>query len=295
MKRLAIFVIIFSFIGTVFLSAQSKTDLVGAKNSEIKKENIQKVEKEKSEKKTAVKDTAKAKPDTTKAKKKTFIPAAPGGNWKQYQDYLHILGPGEELDKYIGPEKMIYSQSKSGSWTKERIVPGTPVITKEGETEDIKNFFIFQCYNQSKIAGKAAGIKKGELIKVVSFSELEQLRQGTGIAGIGKEDLKKLTELLERSFGDGGEIELMGDNLIALNGQMDSIQKEITSLRALLGLKGDGEKVESSSSWWKWALGAVGVVALGVITYKLLDHKDAAPVSIIINTAPTGGPANPNN
>ncbi|MFA7201529.1 MAG: hypothetical protein WC099_00785 [Candidatus Paceibacterota bacterium] len=88
--------------------------------------------------------------------------------------------------------------------------------------------------------------------------------------------------------------------------RLDIIGGELHNIRMTLeewlesqkeGKKEDEEKIESSSDWWKWALGAVGVITLGVITYKLLQQKDNG-TTIIVNppiTPPTGGPANPNN
>lgn len=175
------------------------------------------------------------------------------------------------------------------------MVPGTPVIVLQRDKEkgDISDFFLFQCDNKSRTHGKSF-IKPNELIKVVSYDELEKLRAGTGIAGISKEDLQKLYELFEKSFGDGGEIEVMGDNLISLNGRMDSVQKDIYSIRSFLGLRDSGEKIESSSDWWKWIVGGVAVVVGGVVIYKLLQQKDSTtPTVIINNNPPTGGPANP--
>ena len=303
MKKICIFVVLFSFVGMVFLNAQEKpkiTVLNTFKNSEMK--NIQKVEKEKSEKEAAVKDTAKtAKSDTTKAKAKKLSALRVGVD---PQNFLRDIKPGEVLVKYIGKRWIpIKTGSGSGKFSNGLLTPGGGLVVSDDykKSDKITKFTIWWCGNESETLKGKKGISlyipTDSLRWVVSGNELLSIHPSNDFDG-GK--TSKLMELVERAFGDGGEIEIIGDNLIALNEKVDVMGKDISDIRASLGLganerNGDGEKIESSSSWWKWALGAVGVVALGVITYKLLDHKDAAPVSIVINNGPTGGPVNPNN
>ncbi|MCL5012047.1 MAG: hypothetical protein M1320_01340 [Patescibacteria group bacterium] len=286
MKRL-FFIFVLFFLSAQLANAQEVKFpvLTGKKTEEAKKTT-----------------DAKKQPvaDSAKTKKPKSLHNLPGGNWEMYQNYTGMLREGETLSKYVGIKRKIDSQSKINSWTTGWMNPGVPIVTNDrDETSDgFSKFSIFQCYNNSRIH-EGSPIKKSELQKVVSYEELQQLKKGAGLYGIGKEDFLKLSELLERAFGDGGEIESMGDQLNSLNEKVDLLGKDVTSIRLSLGFNegsNRNEKIESSSDWWKWALGATAVILGGVITYKLLQQSNNNNPTIIINPpAGSGGPVNPHN
>lgn len=248
-----------------------------------------------------VKDSAKTKADTTKAKIKKLSALRVGVD---PQNFLRDIKPGEVLVKYIGKRWIpIKTGSGSGKFSNGLLTPGGGLIVLDDykKSDKVTKFTIWWCGNESETLKGKKGISlyipTDSLQWVVSGDELARLHASD--PNLDNEKILRLMELVEKIFGDGGELELMGDNLIALNERVDVMGKDISAIRVSLGFganerNGDGEKIEESSSWWKWVLGGAAVIALGVLTYKLIDHKDAAPI-IIINTPSGGGPANPNN
>lgn len=228
------------------------------------------------------------------------------------QNFLRDIKPGEVLVKYIGKRWLpIKTGSGSGKFSNGLLTPGAGLIVPDQykKSDKITNFDIWWCGNASETLkgkkGTSLYIPTDSLQWVVSGNELVNIHSSS--SGFDNEKLSKLIELVEKIFGNGGELELMGDNLVALNEKIDIIQSSISDIRMSLGLKPISEEKkqekveESSGNFWgsvlKIAAGIVitgAVVALGVVVYKALDHKDATP-TVIVNIPSSGGPVNPKN
>ncbi len=288
MKRL-FFIFVLFFLSAQLANAQEVRFpvLTGKKTEEAKK---------------TADDKKQPAADSTKAKKKKLSILRIGAD---PVNALRMLEKDEWLVKYDGPRVPVKTQTGSGGYVNGIMTPGTILFVKNEvfQTGEMRNFSIANCGNPTEVLerekGKSLVISATNLIKIVSYNELERLRKEKVDSG-DNENFLKLSELLEKAFGDGGEIESMGDQLNSLSEKVDLLGKGIASIRLSLGFNESSdrnEKVESSSGdWWKWALGATAVILGGVITYKLLRQTNNSNPTIIINPpAGSGGPVNPHN
>lgn len=218
-------------------------------------------------------------------------------------NFLQGIDKGMVLTKYIGHRKIVVvTQSASGKRNSGFLTPGTGILVPDDyqKKEKIQSFMVWHCGNPTEVKsgdkGLALFIPTDSLQWVVSGNELEEIHNKTKDGDVDN----KLYLLLEKEFSQEN------NTLIGIKDELSLFRRELVNELSLLRIslngdanenKEDEEKIESSSDWWKWALGAVGVITLGVITYKLLQQKDGG-TTIIVNppiTPPTGGPANPNN
>ena len=292
-----IFILVLSIFSAQFVNAQeTKFPVLTGKKSET-------VEKKSS---AVSANSISTKQDSTKSKKTKKLSVLKVGS--DPQNFLRDIKPGEVLVKYIGHQRIpVKTKSGSGTWSMGFLTPGAGLIVSDEykKVDKVTTFDIWWCGNNTETlkgaSGKALFISTDSLRWIISGDELQKIYQNK-YAGFSNEDFLKLSELLERAFGDGGEIEAMGDQLNALNDKVDLLGKDVVSLRASLGLKNNQEKEEkekiesSSGDWWQWVLGATVVIVGGVLVYKLLQQKDNTGSTIIINP-PTGsgGPVNPHN
>jgi hypothetical protein len=241
--------------------------------------------------------------DTTKVKTKKLSYLNVGAD---PQDLLRTLRPGEILAKYIGKKPIAaVTNSKSGKRYEGLLRSGFGAFVKEEDykNDKIKNFVIFNCGNDSELRGSKAkilGIPKDSLLAICSYEQIHSVQKS--------EDLKKLSEYIEKIFGPQGEFENLSNQMYLVTEKIKEVDERTIRMEQLFiknsALKdvGTGNKqddaINTSPSVFGWMVDAVawavgiGGTSFGIykICEAIFDKKDSNPQNITNPSGPPGPP-----